>query len=89
MFKEIEVGDAVYLRDGISGDVWTPRRYHVIGFSGDLLEVKVFETAAGRGYVFKSNIHNFVHEDDFFKAQAVKVTLMDGPLASCWRCITM
>lgn len=78
MFQEIEVGDAVYLRDGISGDVWTPRRCHVIGFSGDLLEVQVFETITGRGYVFKSNMHNFVHEDDFFKAQAVKVLLGDS-----------
>lgn len=77
MFQEIEVGDAVYLRDGISGDVWTPRRCHVIGFSGDLLEVQVFETITGRGYVFKSNMHNFVHEDDFFKARAVRGLLGD------------
>ena len=78
MFQGIEVGDAVYLRDDISGDVWTPRRCHVIGFSGDLLEVQVFETITGRGYVFKSSMHNFVHEDDFFKAQAIKVLLGDS-----------
>ena len=78
MFQKINVGDFVYMRGDMSGDEWTPRRGQVVGLSGDLLEVKVNETYTQRGYLFKSNIVNFIHEDDFFKAQAVRVLLRDS-----------
>lgn len=73
MRQEINVGDAVYLQN----DSWVPVRCHAIGISGDLLEVQVYESQRSTGFNFKSNIHNFVHEGDFFKAHAVRGLLGD------------
>lgn len=73
MFQEIKVGDAVYLKN----DDWVPVRCHAIGIAGDLLEVQVYKNRRSAGFNFKSNIHNFVHEDDFFKAHAVRGLLGD------------
>lgn len=68
MRQEINVGDAVYLQN----DSWAPVRCHAIGISGDLLEVQVYESQRSTGFIFKSSVNNFVHEDDFFKAHAVR-----------------
>ena len=73
MRQEINVGDAVYLQK----DSWVPVRCHAIGISGDLLEVQVYESQRSAGFNFKSNVNNFVHEDDFFKAHAVRGLLGD------------
>ena len=74
MFQEIKVGDAVYLKN----DDWVPVRCHAIGIAGDLLEVQVYKNRRSVGFNFKSSIHNFVHEDDLFKAHAVR-GLLDDP----------
>lgn len=73
MFQEIEFGDAVYLKN----DDLTPVRCHVIGIAGDLLEVQKYENRRSVGFNFISNVRNFVHEDDFFKAHAVRGLLGD------------
>lgn len=73
MFQEINVGDAVYMKK----DFWVPLRCNVIGIAGDLLEVQVYENRSSNGFIFKSSIHNFVHEEDFFKANSVRRLLAD------------
>ena len=73
MFQEIAVGDAVYLKN----DDWVPVRCHAIGLTGDLLEVQVYKNRRSAGFNFKSSIHNFVHEDDYVKAHAVRSLLAD------------
>ena len=73
MLQGIKIGDAVYLKN----DDWVPVCCHAISIAGDLLEVQVYENRRSTGFNFKSNIHNFVHEDDFFKAHAVRGLLGD------------